>query len=590
MTTDLETADETPEAAASEPAGKPEVAPEAVPASEPAPVDGEALPSDEASAPTDEASAPTDEESAPTDEESAPTDEASAPTDETSAPTDETSAPTDEESAPTDEASAPTDEENAPADEKNAPASEESVKPADGESAPAEPAAADSRQSDKAPAQKKKKSKPEKKPEIKVPEYVDLNDFQKESLTSLHAIAQEIGLRVAGVRSKHQLVFEILKFYGKRGSRIEAQGFLDYNGEAYGFLRWPELSFSPNVDDVYVSPNFIRKLALKPGHLVRAAIRPPKDREKFLSVEEIVSVEGIPAEEWETPPDFDKLTALFPDDRIILEHHEIESPSPRVVDLIAPLGKGQRGLIVAPPRGGKTILLKSLAVAIQKNHPEVELIVLLLDERPEEVTDFEETVDAAVFSSTFDESPKRHVQVADMVAHRARRLVELKKDVVILLDSLTRLARGHNSAVQGGKGGGRMGSGGLDTKALQRPRKFFGAARNVEEGGSLTILATCLIETDSRMDEVIFEEFKGTGNMEITLDRELAEKRVYPAIHSLKSGTRKDDLLYHTDELPRVNAIRKQLAQLPAGEAMETLVKNIQLTNTNAELLLRGIR
>ena len=429
-----------------------------------------------------------------------------------------------------------------------------------------------------------------KEPEVTVPEFVDLNEFQTRSLADLHLCAQEIGLRVAGVRSKHQLVFEILTFYGRRGTRIEAEGFVDFNGDSYGFLRWPALSFASNVDDVYVGVNFIRQLELKPGNLVRARVRAPREREKFLSVEEVLSVEGKAVAEWEPPTPFDQLTPLFPKERVILEHPDIDAPAPRVVDIIAPLGKGQRGLIVAPPRGGKTILLKNIAVSIQKNHPEVELIVLLLDERPEEVTDFRESVSAPVFSSTFDENAKRHVQVSDMVAERAKRLVEQGKDVVILLDSLTRLARGHNAAMQGGKGGGRLGSGGVDTKALQRPRKFFGAARNVEEGGSLTILATCLVETESRMDEVIFEEFKGTGNMEIYLDRELAEKRVFPAIHAPKSGTRKDDLLYHPDEFKRISSIRRQLAQMPAGEAMETLVKNVLLTNSNAELLLRGLR
>ena len=452
--------------------------------------------------------------------------------------------------------------------------------------------ASDSDASKEKSAAEDTKEKPEnEEPPVEVPEFVDLNEFQLLPLAELHQRAQDVGLRVAGIRSKHQLVFEILCFYARNGTRIEAEGFIDFNGDSYGFLRWPQLSFASNIDDVYVAANFIRNLDLKPGNLVRAVVRAPKDREKFLSVEEVLSVEGKQTSEWEAPVPFDRLTALFPKERLILEHSEIETPSPRVVDLIAPLGMGQRGLIVAPPRGGKTILLKNIAVAIQKNHPEVELIILLLDERPEEVTDFKESVSAPVYSSTFDENPKRHVQVSDMVAERARRLVEQGRDVVILLDSLTRLARGHNSAMQGGKkGGGRLGSGGIDTKALQRPRKFFGAARNVEEGGSLTILATCLIETESRMDEVIFEEFKGTGNMEIYLDRELAEKRVFPAIHAPKSGTRKDDLLYHPDEYKRIQSLRRQMAQMPAGEAMETLVNNIRLTNSNAELLLRGLR
>ena len=426
-----------------------------------------------------------------------------------------------------------------------------------------------------------------KEPQVDVPDRIDLNDFLKRSLTELQSQAQELGLRVAGVRSKHQLVFEILTFFGRNGTRIEAEGVLDYNGENYGFLRWPELSFAPNVDDVYVSPSFIRQYELKPGNLIRGVVRAPRDREKFLSLDSVMTIEGVEESQWETPVGFDKLTALFPSERLILEHKGTESPSPRVVDLVAPLGKGQRGLIVASPRAGKTILLKDIAVSIQANHPEVELIILLLDERPEEVTDFRETVNTRVYASTFDEPPKRHVQVSEMVAHRAKRLVEMGKDVVILLDSLTRLSRGHNANMPGK---GRTGSGGLNTKALEKPRKFFGAARNVEEGGSLTILATCLVETDSRMDDVIFEEFKGTGNMEIYLDRELAEKRVFPAIHTLQSGTRKDELLYHPDEQQRVSALRRQLAKMPAGEAMEVLVKNIKITGSNPELLLRGLR
>ncbi|MCF6311864.1 MAG: transcription termination factor Rho [Verrucomicrobiales bacterium] len=425
------------------------------------------------------------------------------------------------------------------------------------------------------------------KVQVEVPEQVNLNDLLQCPLAELQAKAQELGLRVAGVRSKHQLIFEVLTFYGRQGTRIEAVGVLDYNGENYGFLRWPELSFMPNVDDVYVSPSFIRQYDLKPGNLIKGWVRAPQDREKFLSLDSVMTIEGVDEADWKVPVPFDKLTALFPSERLILEHPSIKSISPRVVDLVAPLGKGQRGLIVAPPRAGKTILLKDIAISIQKNHPEVELIILLLDERPEEVTDFKESVNARVYASTFDESPKRHVQVSEMVAQRAKRLVEMGKDVVILLDSLTRLSRGHNANMPGK---GRTGSGGLNTQALEKPRKFFGAARNVEEGGSLTILATCLVETDSRMDDVIFEEFKGTGNMEIYLDRELAEKRVFPAIHTLQSGTRKDELLYHPDEQKRVNGVRRQLAKLPAGEAMETLVKNIKLTGTNAELLLRGLR
>ncbi|MCL4107893.1 UNVERIFIED_CONTAM: hypothetical protein GTU68_001210 [Idotea baltica] len=437
------------------------------------------------------------------------------------------------------------------------------------------------------PKEKSEKAEKEAPPAPKVPEFIDLNEFQQEPLAKLHALAQEANLRVAGVRSKHQLVFEILQYYGKHGTRLEAEGFLEHHGDNFGFLRWPKLSFAPNADCVHITLNFIKKYDLKPGQRVRCRIRQPRDREKYLSVEEILTVEGKPADEWESGRPFDSLTALFPDERIILEYEGAESPSSRAIDLIAPLGKGQRGLIVAPPRGGKTILLKNIAISIHKNHPEVELIVLLLDERPEEVTDFKETVEAEVFSSTFDESAQRHVQVSDMVLERAKRMVEEGKHVVVLLDSLTRLARAHNSSAQGG---GPIGSGGISPKALERSRKFFGAARNVDEGGSLTILATCLIETDSRMDDIIFEEFKGTGNMEITLDREMAESRIWPAIHGLKSGTRKDELLYHPDEYQRVTGLRKQMAQRPAGEAMEALIKNIAITNSNAELLLRGLQ
>jgi transcription termination factor Rho len=446
---------------------------------------------------------------------------------------------------------------------------------------------------------------------VNVPERVNVNEFQQSSLITLHEIAQDLGLRVAGVRSKHQLVFEILKFYGSRGTVMEAEGFLDYSGDSFGFLRWPAFSFASNADDVYMAANFVKKHDLRSGQRLRCIVRPPREREKFLSVEEVLEVEGVPADEWKSPPNFDNLTAMFPSERMILESTAGQSPSPRVIDLVAPLGKGQRGLIVAPPRGGKTILLKSIAVSIRENNPEVELIVLLLDERPEEVTDFRETVNASVYSSTFDESSNRHIEVADMVLNRAKRLVEIGKDVVVLLDSLTRLARAHNSARQGGGGneggggggrhqrggggggsggGGPIGSGGISPKALERSRRFFGAARNVEEGGSLTILATCLIETDSRMDDVIFEEFKGTGNMEITLDREMAESRIFPAIHLLKSGTRKDELLYHPEEYQRISSLRKQMAQRPAPEAMVVLLKLIKTTRSNAELLLRGIQ
>ncbi|MFT5469033.1 MAG: transcription termination factor Rho [Verrucomicrobiales bacterium] len=434
-------------------------------------------------------------------------------------------------------------------------------------------------------------SKPEPEPEpVKelppVPDFVDLNILHTRPLSELHRQAVEAELRVAGIRSKHQLIFELMTYYGRRGTKIEGEGVLEYDGGNHGFLRWSKYSFAPLADDLYISAKVIRELDLRPGIKVRCTVRVPKAKEKYFAVEDVLDIEGIPVADWAPVKSFDKLTALFPKDRIILETPGDTSLSARIVDLIAPLGKGQRGVIVAPPRGGKTILLKDIACAIRKNEPEIELIVLLLDERPEEVTDFREAIDVPIFASTFDESPKRHIQVAEMVAHRAKRLVELGKDVVILLDSLTRLARGYNQV----HGGGRIMSGGLGSKALEKPGRFFSAARNVEEGGSLTIIATALTETENRMDEVIFEEFKGKGNMEIALDRELVEKRIFPAIHILKSGTRNDEKLYHPDEFRRITILRRELAQLPAVEAIEVLAANIRGTSSNPELLLKGLK
>jgi transcription termination factor Rho len=310
-------------------------------------------------------------------------------------------------------------------------------------------------------------------------------------------------------------------------------------------------------------------------------------REKFLSLDTVTSVEGQPVEDWKQPTHFDKLTPQFPQGRIILENPKTNSISARAVDLLTPLGRGQRGLIVAPPRVGKTILLKEIAKAIRVNHPEIVLILLLVDERPEEVTDLEREIDCEIYHSNFDESVQRHVQVAEMVLERAKRLVELQRDVVVLLDSLTRLSRGYNNLEPGR---GRIMSGGVEAKALIKPKKFFGSARNAEEGGSLTVLATALTETGSRMDELIFEEFKGTGNMELHLDRGLQEKRLYPAIHPLLSATRREELLYHPDEWERVLMLRKTMAALPPLEAMEKLIDNLHATKTNAELLLSGLK
>ncbi len=418
------------------------------------------------------------------------------------------------------------------------------------------------------------------------PQIIDINAFRLKSLGELHAMAEAVPARITAGAPKTQLIFELLSFYANEGATLIGEGIVEQAKENYAMLRDPARSFRTCPDDLYVNGHLLRDHGLRAGHRVKVRIRAPRDRDKYLSASEVLEIEGIPAAEYKVPKEFDKLTPLFPDRRIVLEGEGVEAVSVRVLDLVAPLGKGQRGLIVAPPRGGKTILLKQIAKAIRRNHPEIELIVVLLDERPEEVTDFEETVGTTVYASTFDEAPRRHAQVADLVIERARRLVEQGKDVVLLLDSLTRLARGHNSANQGGP----IGSGGVSPAALQKSRKFFGNARNVEEGGSLTVLATALIETESRMDDVIFEEFKGTGNMEVRLDRELAERRVYPAIHIPQSGTRNDDRLYHPDEFMKVLDLRRQLAQLPVGDAIDTLVKNLRATKTNAELLLRGLR
>jgi transcription termination factor Rho len=396
---------------------------------------------------------------------------------------------------------------------------------------------------------------------------LELNRVHELSHPVLLDLTRQFNLRVSHERTRHQLIFDLLKVYSSRGVQLIGEGMLEITSESYGFLRWERYNFTPCPEDVYVSAAILKKHGIRPGNKVRGYIRGPKEKEKFMAMEQVISIEGIPLESWSEPKHFDQLTALFPDKRILLENPRSRSVSARAVDLIAPLGRGQRGLIVAAPRTGKTLLLRDIALAIRANSPDVHLILLLVDERPEEVTDLRQCLDCEIFSSTFDESPTRHVQVAELVSERARRLV-------ILLDSITRLARGYN-ALQPGKG--RIMSGGVESKALLKPKRFFGAARNCEEGGSLTILATALVDTESRMDEVIFEEFKGTGNMELHLDRTLVEKRVYPAIHILKSGTRRDDLLYHPDEFQRVTLLRKKLAQL-------------QATRTNAELLLTALR
>jgi transcription termination factor Rho len=415
---------------------------------------------------------------------------------------------------------------------------------------------------------------------------LDLNELQERSGEELESLARDLDLHLHPARSRHHHILDLTRAALDAGATVTAEGFLDQvNG--FAMLRWPKLNFLPVPEDVCVPREVIEQYRLRPGQKLAGIIRLPGQREKFLVLEQITMIEGQPADQWREPTDFEKLTPQFPQGRIMLENPKTNSISARAVDLLAPLGRGQRGLIVAAPRVGKTILLKEIAKAIRINHPEIVLILLLVDERPEEVTDLEREIDCQIYHSNFDESVHRHVQVAEMVLERAKRLLEMKQDVVLLLDSITRLSRGYNN-LQPGKG--RIMSGGVEAKALVKPKKFFGSARNVEEGGSLTILATALIETGSRMDELIFEEFKGTGNMELHLDRALVEKRLYPAIHVLQSATRREDLLYHPDEWERVQMLRKTMAALPPIEAMEKLIENLEATKTNAELLLSGLK
>jgi transcription termination factor Rho len=415
---------------------------------------------------------------------------------------------------------------------------------------------------------------------------LDLNEVQELSGEEMESLARDLDLHLHPARSRHHHILDVTRAALDAGATVTAEGFLDQVND-FAMLRWPKLNFLPVPEDVCVPRATIEQYRLRPGQKLAGIIRLPGHREKFLTLEQITMIEGKAADHWREPTDFDKLTPQFPQGRIMLENPKTNSISARAVDLLAPLGRGQRGLIVAAPRVGKTILLKEIAKAIRVNHPEIVLILLLVDERPEEVTDLEREIDCQIYHSNFDESVHRHVQVAEMVLERAKRLVEMKQDVVLLLDSITRLSRGYNN-LQPGKG--RIMSGGVEAKALIKPKKFFGSARNVEEGGSLTILATALIETGSRMDELIFEEFKGTGNMELHLDRALVEKRLYPAIHVLQSATRREDLLYHPDEWERVQMLRKTMAALPPIEAMEKLIENLEATKTNAELLLSGLR
>lgn len=414
------------------------------------------------------------------------------------------------------------------------------------------------------------------------PEKSSVNELQTRSLGSLQVLAAELGWRVNGSRSKHQLICELLSWMLQHGTSVEAEGFLEMQQESYGLLRYPAYNFMPLPEDVFVPVFAIKKFQIRPGQKLKVTLKTPREKEKFLAMDRILEIEGVPADDWQAAPDFEKLTATFPSQRLILETPKDASVSSRVMDLVAPLGKGQRALIVASPRSGKTMLLKDVARSIITNHKEVTLIILLLDERPEEVTDFEDTVATEIYSSTFDESPKRHSQVAELVLERAKRLVEMGKDVVILLDSITRLSRGYN-ALQGGKG--RTMSGGMDSKALMKPKKFFGAARKVDEGGSLTIVATALVDTESRMDELIFEEFKGTGNMELILDRKIAERRLFPAINLAASGTRKEELLLDDHAVKTITALRRRMLQMPPPVQVEQLLAALKRFETNDKLV-----
>ena len=406
-------------------------------------------------------------------------------------------------------------------------------------------------------------------------------ELKEKNITELTRIARTLELPGASGLRKQDLIFKILQAQSEKEGHIFAEGVLEILPDGYGFLRSPDYNYLPGPDDIYVSPSQIRKFDLKTGDTISGNVRPPHEGEKYFALVKIEAVNFESPEEARNKILFDNLTPLYPEERIKLETTR-ENISSRVMDLLTPIGKGQRGLIVAPPRTGKTMLLQNLANSVTTNHPEIVLIVLLIDERPEEVTDMQRSVKVEVISSTFDEPAARHVQVAEMVIEKAKRLVEHKRDVVILLDSITRLARAYNTIVPPS---GKVLSGGVDSNALQRPKRFFGAARNIEEGGSLTIIATALIDTGSRMDDVIFEEFKGTGNMEIILDRKLVDKRVFPAIDIQRSGTRKEELLIPKEDLARIWVLRKVLNPLSPVEAMELLIDKLSKTKANADFL-----
>jgi len=410
----------------------------------------------------------------------------------------------------------------------------------------------------------------------------DVSTLSKMKLQELNRVASDLKIEAASGLRKQDLIAHILEAQAaKSDGSLYDEGVLEILPDGFGFLRSPDYNYLPGPDDIYISPSQIKKFAMRKGDTVAGEVRPPKEGERFFALLQVKSINGQSLENIRQRPLFDNLTPYYPERRIILETTKSEINT-RVLDLVSPIGKGQRGLIVAAPRTGKTIILQKIANAITTNHPEVILIVLLIDERPEEVTDMQRSVKGEVISSTFDEPADRHIQVAEMVIEKAKRCVEHGKDVVILLDSITRLARAYNTNTPSS---GRVLSGGLDSNALQRPKRFFGAARNIEEGGSLTIIATALVETGSRMDDVIFEEFKGTGNMEVYLDRKIADRRIFPAIDISRSGTRKEELLLPEDELNKTWILRKVLASENTVTAIETLIKNLSATKSNKDFL-----
>jgi transcription termination factor Rho len=410
---------------------------------------------------------------------------------------------------------------------------------------------------------------------------MNLKELKKTKIADLIALGKELNVAELGGMRRQDLIYSILKATAAQKKAIFGEGVLEILPDGFGFLRAPDANYLPGPDDIYISPSQIRRFALRTGDTVAGQIRPPKEGERYFALLKVAEVNFEDPAKMREKTFFDNLTPLFPDERMILETTP-ENQATRVIDLAAPIGKGQRGLIVAPPRTGKTVLLQNIANSISANHPEVYLIVLLIDERPEEVTDMQRNVDGEVISSTFDEPANRHVQVAEMVIEKARRLVEHKRDVVILLDSITRLARAYNTIIPSS---GKILSGGVDAHALHKPKRFFGAARNIEEGGSLTIIATALIDTGSKMDEVIFEEFKGTGNMELHLDRRLADKRTFPAMDINRSGTRKEDLLLDPAQLQRIWLLRRVLSSMNTVDSMEFLLEKMAETKTNQEFL-----